>query len=164
MKWPFAVVLMVSQAGAQPQLASVRPKIQALYDQSTSLLVKKDLHKLGDFFIQTRTTDFTYTAPGKPNRKLPEIIASMKSVLGAYNVRKATVKIEDLKVNAASTVATITTVIELTSQSPTEKRIHTISQTVHGVDVWVQIKGSWKLKLSHVVSENLIRDGRAVTN
>ena len=74
MKWPFAVVLMVSQAGAQPQLASVRPKIQALYDQSTSLLVKKDLHKLGDFFIQTRTTDFTYTAPGKPNRKLPEII------------------------------------------------------------------------------------------
>ncbi len=111
MKWPFAVVLMVSQAGAQPQLAPVRPKIQALYDQSTSLLVKKDLNKLGDFFIQTRTTDFTYTSPGKPNRKLPEIISSMKSVLGAYNVRKATVKIEDLKVNAASSVATITTVM-----------------------------------------------------
>lgn len=135
---------------------------QSLYNQATALTLKKDMPGLTKFYKRTRTENYIYVSAHNEKRTLQELLNAMSAVMAQYDVKTCSVHVDKVKVSKTSTVLEVTTELLLVKRSSPDKKVHTLGQTVHGQDVWIDFNSSWKLGYSKVLSESFTVDGKPV--
>jgi len=135
-------------------------KIQTIYDQAGTYLIRQDLKDLVKYFQETRTQDYVYISSKGVKHPLTDMLRSMAMVFSSYRIVRTSVHIDQLKSSGSSAMATVTTRIEMVPKMAGHRTTHTVGQEVHGIDTWTRVGDNWKLKLSKVSSESVLQDGK----
>lgn len=140
--------------------ADAKHAIQTIYDKSNDLLLKKDVGGLTKLLQATHSSDFVFTSRTSGKRSLRQLIASMKSVLGTYDVSHASARIVRITVKGTFAIVGVSTDIDLVTRTAPPKAAHSVEEQAYGQDSWTNVGGEWRLKASKVLSEIVIRDGK----
>jgi hypothetical protein len=153
------LLLFAISASAVAQPSSAKTQIQALYDKAGGLLIHQDVNGFVKLLQETRTPGYTYiTKQGRHH--LNDLLKSMSMVLSTFRVTKSSVRIDKISNSKDGVIVNITTIIGLETKATKSRTRHTVEQEVHGEDSWVRLGTQWKLKLSRIVTENVIEDGK----
>ncbi len=153
------LMLIVVSASATAQPSSAKSQIQSLYDKAGSLLIRQDVKGFVKFLQETRTPGYIYISK-QGRHPLNELLKSMAMVLSTYRVSKSSVQINKITNSKDGVIVAVTTILGLETKPTKAHTKHTVEQEVHGEDSWVRLGTKWKLKLSRIVTENVIEDGR----
>jgi len=148
----------LSGATARDEL---KPKLQAIYDEADSLLLKKDVKALAKFMGETRTMDFVFEGRSGKSNLQQSVRAMFVTLAGFDKVEKAKVEVVAVSQTGSTAVANVRTTLILKTKL-IEKVVHTVEEDVYGTDTWVKQGAKWRLKLSKVVTARILTDGKPI--
>jgi len=156
------LAITISQGAKKPSPVQVNPvgHLQAVYDQTNALKLKRDVVSLEKVLRETHTTDYIfYGRSGKST--LDQVINGMKSAMEHISsATQATTKIEKFVRTPEGGIATVRTFFVFTTKPMDDGRTHVISEQIVGQDRWISRGPNWSLKMSKTTSEKFLRDGQ----
>jgi len=163
----FVAILAVATS-AMATHSDVSSKLRALYAKMDSLSMKKDVPGLSAFLKKTSTDDCTFISkPGKsgvPERKSrDQAMQTLARVMPVIDkVSTCASHIDSIHVSGSSAVATVTSRIVMITKAGSGGPAHKIAQKSKSEDTWVLVGGSWKLKVSKILTETVSQDGKEI--
>jgi len=164
-----SLVALLAIAGSVLAVQSdVTKSIQAIYSKLDALSIKKDIPGLTKLLKQNSTPDCAFIGKtdksGKTEKKnRDETMAQMAGFMPFIDVvNVSTSHIDSVKMGKGSLVASVTSVVAMTLKKGQDGKVHKIVQNSKSQDTWVNVGGSWKLKVSKIVTESATQDGKAI--
>lgn len=146
----------------------ITQKLQAVYSKLDALALKKDMTNLTKVLYENTTKDCVFIAKpdanGKREQKTRE--DTMKTMTGVMplvdKIDMSKSHIDHVKVGPNSVVATVTSILAMTTKKTDATPAHKIVEKSTSEDTWVKVGGSWKLKSSKTLTDVVTQDGKTV--
>jgi hypothetical protein len=159
---------ILAMAGiATASQGDVAKKLQSIYSKMDSLALKKDISGLTKLLNQVSTSDCVFVSKGfgknpPMSKSRDETMKQMSVVIPMIDaVTTSTSHVDKVTMGNGSLIASLhQTVAMITKATQQTGPAHKIVQKTTSEDTWVKSGGSWKLKVSRIVTETIIQDGK----
>jgi hypothetical protein len=162
-----AAILAIAASSVASQSA-VTQKLGTIYAKMDAMALKKDMPGLANMLKQIATPDCKFiskaNSAGKTTSKTrDEAMAQMLSIMPVIDVISlSTSHIDKLTLGKGSALAIVSSTVAMTTKAGPSGPARKIVQKSKSADTWVNLSGSWKLKLSKILSETVTQDGKPV--
>ena len=163
-----SLAIATSSAFAIQSPAQVKVTLQSIYAKMDNLASKKDIKGLRLLLSQVSTSDCSFISKpdgsGKTQAKTREdAMQSMEGVMPFIAVvNESSSKIDHVVVKKGVAVATVNSVVAMTTKSDKTNPAHKIVQKSKSEDTWVKVGSTWKLKISKTITETATQDGKSI--
>jgi len=158
------VVGILAAAGiATASQADMAKKLQTIYSKLDALSLKKDMAGLTKLLNQVSTPDCIFVSKTQKMTR-DQTMQQMAVVMPKIDtVTTSTSHVDGVKMVGGSLVASVHQTVAMTTK-PTKETgpAHKIVQKTSSEDTWVKSGGTWKLKISKIVTETIIQDGKEI--
>lgn len=148
--------ILLAQTAADPKTT-----FEKVYNQLSTLTIKKDAAGLEKLFKITTTSDFVYYPTRGKKLTAKELIAAMKEQMRTVGkVAKSTQKLDKIVLKGDTAIVTVSAAYAM--DVPVKGKAGKLAGTSLTTDTWVNTPKGWRLKEIKTLKETATLNGKAI--
>lgn len=157
---------ILATAGIASAQGNGSKQFQSMYTKMDAMSLKKDVAGLSNYMNTIATKNCVFISKSiasqpAQTKTLAQTMATMSSFMPMIStVNICTSKITSAKISGSTATVDVIQKIGMTTAAGSNGPSHVIAQETTNEDTWVKQGGSWKLKVSKMLSYSVTQDGK----